>query len=60
MKKTDIHVAAFMYSKKQAIEEEVCHAFRSEVSRILYEKMAQLITFALMKGIPIKDIIVKG
>ena len=59
-KKAESHVAAFMYSKNQSIEEEVYHAFRSEVSLVLYEKMAQLITFALMKGIPIKDIIVKG
>ena len=37
-KKAELHVAAFMYSKNQAIEEEVYHAFRSEVSLVLYEK----------------------
>ena len=37
-KKAELRVAAFMYSKNQAIEKEVYHGFRSKVSLVLYEK----------------------
>ena len=59
-KGAELHVDAFMYSKIKPSKKR-CIMPSAQKSHSFYtKKMAQLITFALMKGIPIKDIIVKG